>query len=45
MKRFTYIALLLTLMLLLTGCADVSNITYNNPDEHIYGFWGGTFSF
>lgn len=42
MKRFTYILLLLTLMLLLTGCADVSNITYNNPDEHIYGFWGGT---
>jgi hypothetical protein len=42
MKRFTFIILLFLIIFLLVGCADVSDITYNNPDEHVYGFWGGT---
>lgn len=29
-------------LLLMTGCADVSQIQYMNPSEHVYGFWGGT---
>lgn len=43
MKRFTFIILIVLLMVvLLTGCADVSDITYNNPNEYVYGFWEGT---
>ena len=42
MKRFTFIILLFLIIFLLVVCADVSDITYNNPDEHVYGFWGGT---
>jgi hypothetical protein len=26
----------------LSGCADTAQITYLNPTEHTYGFWGGT---
>lgn len=33
------VALLATLMV---SCADVAQVTFTNPDEHVYGFWGGT---
>lgn len=34
---------LLIIMVLLTGCADVSHIQEClPPSEHTYGFWGGT---
>jgi hypothetical protein len=42
MKKIVFVILLISIIFLLTGCADVSDITYNNPDEHVYGFWGGT---
>jgi hypothetical protein len=42
MKKIVFVILLFLIIFLLTGCADVSDITYNNPDEHVYGFWGGT---
>jgi hypothetical protein len=42
MKKIVFVILLFLMIFLLTGCADVSDITYNNPDEHVYGFWGGT---
>jgi hypothetical protein len=41
MKNLIYILAVFTL-LLMTGCADVSQIQYMNPSEHVYGFWGGT---
>lgn len=40
-KIFTILIVLL-LAILLTGCADVAHVTFTNPDEHVYGFWGGT---
>jgi hypothetical protein len=41
MKNLIYI-LAVFMLLLMTGCADVSQIQYMNPSEHVYGFWGGT---
>jgi hypothetical protein len=40
MKNF--IILIAVFAILLTGCADVSQIQHLNPNEHVYGFWGGT---
>lgn len=33
---------MLTLLMLATSCADVAQVQFTNPHEHIYGFWGGT---
>ena len=44
-KRILVIVVVLLVAMLLTGCADVAHVTFTNPDEHVYGFWGGTFSF
>jgi hypothetical protein len=41
-KRIFTILLVLLVAILLTGCADVAHVTFTNPDEHVYGFWGGT---
>lgn len=27
--------------LFFVGCADVAQVQFTNPNEHIYGFWGG----
>lgn len=40
-RIFTVLLVLLVAMLAM-GCADVSHVTFTNPDEHVYGFWGGT---
>jgi hypothetical protein len=39
--KFTFLLVLLVAMLAI-GCADVAQIEFTNPDEHTYGFWGGT---
>jgi hypothetical protein len=41
-NRIFKILLVLLLAMLAMGCADVAQIQFTNPDEHIYGFWGGT---
>ena len=42
MKNTSIFGLLILSILLLTGCADVSNIHSCLPlAEHTYGFWGG----
>lgn len=42
-KIITFSFLLITIMLLATGCADVSNVQEClSPNEHTYGFWSGT---
>ncbi len=42
-KMFNIVGLGLIAMLILTGCADTSNIDQClRPSEHTYGFWGGT---
>ena len=28
-------------LLLLTGCADVAHIQFLDPNQEVYGFWGG----
>ena len=33
---------MLLVVMLTISCADVAHVTFTNPDEHIYGFWGGT---
>jgi hypothetical protein len=43
MKNKIFTILLVLLVAILTiSCADVAHVTFTNPDEHIYGFWGGT---
>jgi hypothetical protein len=43
MKNRIFTILLVLLVAILTiSCADVAHVTFTNPDEHIYGFWGGT---
>ena len=34
--------LMLLVAILAIGCADVAHVTFTDPNEHIYGFWGGT---
>lgn len=41
-SRILVIVIALLVAMLLTGCADVAHVTFMNPDEHVYGFWGGT---
>lgn len=41
MKNLIYVLAVFTL-LLMTGCADVSHYKILDPNEHVYGFWGGT---
>lgn len=41
-SRILVIVVALLVAMLLTGCADVAHVTFTNPDEHVYGFWGGT---
>jgi hypothetical protein len=43
MKNRIFTILLVLLVAMLTiSCADVAKVQFPNPDEHIYGFWGGT---
>lgn len=43
MKNRIFTILLVLLVAMLTiSCADVAQVQFPNPDEHIYGFWGGT---
>jgi hypothetical protein len=43
MKNRIFTILLVLLVAILTiSCADVAHVTFTNPNEHIYGFWGGT---
>ena len=43
MKNRIFTILLVLLVAMLTiSCADVAQVQFLNPDEHIYGFWGGT---
>jgi hypothetical protein len=43
MKNKIFTILLVLLVATLTiSCADVAQITFTNPNEHLYGFWGGT---
>lgn len=38
-----YLPLIIITLILLSGCADVTNVEECIPtDEHTYGFWGGT---
>ena len=39
-KMFIFVAL--ALLMFATSCADVAQVQFTNPNEHIYGFWGGT---
>jgi hypothetical protein len=39
-KMFIFVAL--ALLMFATSCADVAQVKFPNPNEHIYGFWGGT---
>ncbi|CAG7579820.1 MAG: hypothetical protein SLAVMIC_00110 [uncultured marine phage] len=40
MKKLLFISIIL--LVLLSGCADVSNVNECLPEvEHTYGFWGG----
>jgi hypothetical protein len=41
-NRILKILLVLLVAMLTISCADVAQVTFTNPDEHIYGFWGGT---
>jgi hypothetical protein len=41
-KRIFTIMLVLLVAVLTTSCADVAQVQFPNPNEHIYGFWGGT---
>lgn len=42
-KTILFSIFAITLMFLMSGCADVSNIEQCLPaEEHTYGFWGGT---
>lgn len=42
MKKVTFFGVvLMTMMLLLVGCADSSVYTLVEPIGHTYGFWGG----
>ena len=41
-NRIFTIFIVLLVAILATGCADVAHVTFTNPDEHVYGFWGGT---
>ena len=41
-KRIFTIMLVLLVAILTTACADVAQAQFPNPNEHIYGFWGGT---
>ena len=34
--------LVLLVAVLTTSCADVAQVKFTNPNDHIYGFWGGT---
>jgi surface polysaccharide O-acyltransferase-like enzyme len=43
MKNRIFTILLVLLVAMLTiSCADVAHVTFTNPNEQIYGFWGGT---
>ena len=43
MKRLIFLIIIIALLLLLSGCADVSHVdSCLKETEHIYGFWGGT---
>jgi hypothetical protein len=44
MKKTIFISIFtVAIMLLMSGCADVSNVEQClQPQEHTYGFWGGT---
>lgn len=39
--KYKIILTLLIIGLIFTGCADVAQIQFTNPEEYIYGFWGG----
>lgn len=39
-KMFIFVAV--ALLMFATSCADVAQVQFPNPNEHIYGFWGGT---
>ena len=41
-NRILKILLVLLFAILTISCADVAHVTFTNPDEHIYGFLGGT---
>ena len=41
-NRIFTILLVLLVAMLTTSCADIAQVQFLNPDEHIYGFWGGT---
>lgn len=34
--------LVLLVAILTTSCADVAQVQFPNPKDHMYGFWGGT---
>lgn len=42
MKRLFTIMLVILLAIFTVSCADVAHVTFTNPNEHVYGFWGGT---
>lgn len=42
MKRIFTIMLVILLAIFTVSCADVAHVTFTNPNEHVYGFWGGT---
>lgn len=41
-NRIITILLVLLVAMLSVSCADVAHVTFTNPNEHVYGFWGGT---
>jgi len=43
MKRLFTIMLVILLAIFTVSCADVAHVTFTNPNEHVYGFWGGSF--
>jgi hypothetical protein len=41
-NRILTILLVLLVAMLSISCADVAQVTFTDPNEHVYGFWGGT---
>jgi hypothetical protein len=41
MKKITKILMVLLVLMLTVSCADTAHVEFTNPNDHIYGFWGG----
>lgn len=39
--KLKILLVLVFVALISVGCADVAQVQFVNPNEHVYGFWGG----